>query len=215
MTKRMHVLAVTDFSEAANVALRQANGVARLKGARLSVLHVVPDFVRANPLFPQGSAEDIDTEVELEKRALDELSARVKDVTGRPASEVELAVRVGAVDVAVVRFAEENEIDLIVVGATGETGLARMLLGGTAERIVRYAHCSVLVARETAASGKVLVATDLSDPALPAVQEGKEMARLRGEAVALARDGLLGAGVGGGGRAARGVLGADSAGPDQ
>lgn len=179
MAKPKHVLAVTDFSDAADTALRQANGYARMTGAKLTVLHVVPDFVRANPLFPQGSAEDIDTEVELEKRALDELERRVKDVTGRPQAEVELAVRIGTVEVAVVRYAEEHDVDLIVVGATGRTGLSRLLLGSTAERVVRYSHCSVLVARDVPPSSRVLVSTDLSTAALPAVERAKEEARLR------------------------------------
>lgn len=180
MAKPEHVLAVTDFSEAADVALRQASGYARMVGAKLTVLHVVPDFVRANPLFPQGSEEDIDTEVELEKRALDELGPRVKDVTGRPDYELELAVRIGRVDVAVVRFAEERDVDVVVIGATGRTGLARLLLGSTAERVVRYAHASVLVARDAPTTSRVLVATDLSDAALPAVERAKAEAEWRG-----------------------------------
>jgi nucleotide-binding universal stress UspA family protein len=180
MAKPKHVLAVTDFSDAADAALRQANGYARMTGAKLSVLHVVPDFVRANPLFPQGSEEDIHTEVELEKRALDELEARVKDVTGRQQADVTLAVRIGTVEVAVVRYAEEHDADVIVVGATGRTGLARLLLGSTAERVVRYAHSTVLVARDAPPSSRVLVSTDLSAAALPAVERAREEAALRG-----------------------------------
>lgn len=180
MTKPKHVLAVTDFSDAADVALQQANGYARMVDAKLTVLHVVPDFVRANPLFPQGSEGDIDTEVELEKRALDELAARVKEVTGRFQSDVDLAVRIGTVEVAVVRYAEEHDVDIIVVGATGRTGLARLLLGSTAERVVRYAHTSVLVARETPPASRVLVSTDLSEAALLAVDRAKLEAQWRG-----------------------------------
>lgn len=174
------MLAVTDFSEAADVALRQASGYARMTEAKLTVLHVVPDFVRANPLFPQGSEDDINTEVELEKRALDELGERVKDVTGRPQYEVNLAVRIGTVEVAVVSYAEEHQVDTIVVGATGRTGLTRLLLGSTAERVVRYAHGAVLVARESAPSSRVLVATDLSEAALPAVERARAEAAWRG-----------------------------------
>ncbi|MBK8254720.1 MAG: universal stress protein [Polyangiaceae bacterium] len=180
MTHPKHVLAVTDFSDAADAALRQASGVARMFSAKLSVLHVVPDFVRANPLFPQGSERDIQGEVELEKKALDELAVRVKEVTGRPQSDVELAIRIGAVEVAVVRFAEEADVDLIVVGATGRTGLARLFLGSTAERVVRYSHCSVLVARSSAPTSRVLGATDLSKGAHIAVERAKAEAELRG-----------------------------------
>lgn len=180
MTKPKHVLAVTDFSVAADEALRQASEYARTTGAKLTVLHVVPDFIRANPLFPQGSTGDVDTELDLEKQALDELATRVREVTGRPEGDVELAVRTGKVEVAVVRHAEQHEVDVIVVGATGRTGLTRLLLGSTAERIVRYSHCSVLVARPVHPTFRVLAATDLSAAALPAVERAKLEASLRG-----------------------------------
>jgi nucleotide-binding universal stress UspA family protein len=177
--KPRHVLAATDFSDASDEALRQAHGYARRAGARLTVLHVVPDILRASPLLPAGSARRVDTEVELETRALDDLAARVKEITGRPRYEVEIAVRSGRPDASVVRFAEENEVDVVVSGATGRTGLARLLLGGTAERIVRHAHCSVLVARVSPPSDHVLVATDLSDAALPAVARARLEAEQR------------------------------------
>jgi nucleotide-binding universal stress UspA family protein len=53
-------------------------------------------------------------------------------------------------------------------------------LGSVAERVVRHAHCSVLVARNAASSGVVLAATDLSDPSLPAVEAAVEEGRRRG-----------------------------------
>jgi nucleotide-binding universal stress UspA family protein len=82
MTKPTHVLAVTDLSEASDEALRQANGYARMTAAKLSVLHVVPDWMRANLLIPEGSPRETNTEIEMEERALDDLAARVKEVTG-------------------------------------------------------------------------------------------------------------------------------------
>ena len=66
---------------------------------------------------------------------------------GRPEGEVDLAVSTGKVEVAVVRHAEQHEVDVIVVGATGRTGLTRLLLGSTAERIVQHAPCPVLTVK--------------------------------------------------------------------
>lgn len=180
MTKPTHVLAVTDLSEASDEALRQANGYARMTAARLSVLHVVPDWMRANLLIPDGNPRETNTEVEMEQRALDDLVARVKEVTGRLGDDVEVAVRSGSVDAAVVRYAEQNAVDLVVVGATGRTGLSRLLLGSTAERVVRHAHCTVLVARSSPETNNVLAATDLSDAAVPAVERAREEATWRG-----------------------------------
>jgi nucleotide-binding universal stress UspA family protein len=65
--------------------------------------------------------------------------------------------------------AEEIGADLIVLGARGATGLKRLLLGSTAEEVLRHAHCPVLVTRWPASSGPVVAATDFSDPALPAI----------------------------------------------
>ena len=180
MTKPTHVLAVTDLSEASDEAVRQASGYARLTDARLSVLHVVPDWMRANLLIPDGNPRETNAEVAMEERALDDLAARVQEVTGRPREDVDIAVRTGAVDAAVVRYAEENGVDVVVAGATGRTGLSRLLLGSTAERILRHAHCSVLVARPSPETNIVLAATDLSEAALPAVQRAKEEAAWRG-----------------------------------
>lgn len=180
MIRPTHVLAVTDFSDASDEALRQAHGYARLHGARLSVLHVVPDFVRANPLFPDGSADDLDTELSLEEKALDDVTARVNDVLGALNENVDIGVRIGPVDSSVMHYAEDKKVDVVVTGATGRTGLARLLLGSTAERIVRYAHCSVLVVRATVPTGRVLVASDLSSASLVAVEQAKLEAQARG-----------------------------------
>src|SRR5262249_42186960 len=59
------------------------------------------------------------------------------------------------------------------------TGIARLLLGTTAERVIRYAHCPVLVARKHAKSGTILVATDLSEKAEPALRLAAEVATRR------------------------------------
>jgi nucleotide-binding universal stress UspA family protein len=184
-TKPRHVLALVDFSEASDEALRQAHGYARMVSAKLSVLHVVPDFLPASPLLPDGSVKNIDAEVQLEARALDELGARVKEITGRSRNDADVAVAMGSADAAAVHHAEQHHVDLVVVGATGRTGLARLLMGSTAERIVRHAPCSVLVARPSPASNHLLAATDLSDAATPAVERAKAEAEWRGGALHL------------------------------
>src|SRR5690349_9785149 len=119
MSKPKHVLVATDLSDDSDEALRQASGYARMTGARLTVLHVVPDWMRANVLIPDGSARTTDAEVEMETRALEDIGKRVKEVTGRLGDDVSVAVRAGSPPAAVVRYAEENGADVIVVGATG------------------------------------------------------------------------------------------------
>ncbi len=180
MKKPAHVLAVTDFSEGSDEALRQAHGYARMTDAKLSVLHVIPNVMPATPFLPSGSVSKTDDEIAMEQRALDDLATRTRDVTGRLREDVELAVRIGPVDVAAVNYAEEHHADVLVVGATGRTGLARLLLGSTAERVIRHAHCTVLVARKSPESERVLVATDLSTAAMVAVERAQDEVIRRG-----------------------------------
>ncbi len=68
----------------------------------------------------------------------------------------------------------------MVIGGSGATGLKRVFLGSVAKRVVRNAHCSVLVARPTDEGKVVLAATDLSDPSLPAVMAAGRQAKTRG-----------------------------------
>jgi len=66
-------------------------------------------------------------------------------VAGRTiAKKVVRAVRSGTTFNTIVQYAHAHAIDLIVIGTHGRTGLSHVLLGSIAERVVRYAHCSVL-----------------------------------------------------------------------
>jgi nucleotide-binding universal stress UspA family protein len=83
-----------------------------------------------------------------------------------------------------VKRAESWDADLVVVGYRGTTGLARVWLGGVAEKVARLAHCPVLVVRPKSGNGRVVVGTDFSDPALPAVHAAfDEARRVEGEVI--------------------------------
>ena len=51
------------------------------------------------------------------------------------------------VDYVILEYAEEKQIDLIVMGTRGRTGIKRLLLGSTASSVVTYAHCTVMVVK--------------------------------------------------------------------
>jgi nucleotide-binding universal stress UspA family protein len=92
----------------------------------------------------------------------------------------ELAPSSGPIYAEIVRYAETGGFDLVVVGSHGASGLERMLLGSVADKVVRYSHAAVLVARagEPGARGDVLVGSDLSDGARVALLAGaREAAR--------------------------------------
>jgi nucleotide-binding universal stress UspA family protein len=181
MLRPRRILVATDLSEAADDALRQAHEWALAAHATLEVCHIVANPMRSNPLFPQRGAGQTGELDDLMRRAQTEVGVRVATITGREASAVTLLVDDGVPYARVVQLAEERHVDVLVVGSHGYTGLRQALLGSVADKIVRYAHCAVLVARPSKAkTGAVVAASDFSDPAYPALDAGAEEAKRRG-----------------------------------
>jgi nucleotide-binding universal stress UspA family protein len=179
------VFCATDFSEAADEAVRQAGELARLYGAELIAYHALPSSIGSHPLLPQLDQQAYADLPALQARVLDSLTERVASITGNRASDIQAQIGEGAPYAAIVSRAEAAGADLIVVGGQGATGLKRLLLGDVAERVVRYAHCPVLVARPGPKTGRILVGTDFSDPALPAVAAAADQAIQRSARVTI------------------------------
>jgi nucleotide-binding universal stress UspA family protein len=153
---------------------------ARHADAQLVVCHVVADATLSNPLFPQRSEADAVGFVELAGRAIDLIHQRVEQLTGRTDDSYRVLIASGESAAALLHEAEDVGASLIVVGSRGLSGIERLLLGDVASKVVRYARVPVLVVRPVSSSGLVLAATDLSDPAMPAVSEAARIARVRG-----------------------------------
>jgi len=118
------ILLATDLSEPALKAAEVAVAEARRRGARLHVLHVV----RSRAQVAAASVE------------LDALAARLgAEVPAAP------AIAVGSPAAEIVRYAEHEDMDLIVVGGHGRTGVTPALLGSVAERVARTSTRPVLV----------------------------------------------------------------------
>jgi universal stress protein A len=137
------ILVPVDFSECSEKALVYARGMAKQFGARIVLLHVVElSYSYADmAVFDYASIEkDLRVAAETRLRSLakgiekDGTAAAVEIRLGRPAREVaECAKKLGT--------------DLIIISTHGYTGLKHVLLGSTAETIVRHAPCPVLVVR--------------------------------------------------------------------
>jgi nucleotide-binding universal stress UspA family protein len=180
------VLVATDLSDSADDAIRAGHELTRDPGSKLVVCHIVHEILRASPLFPQAVQADMEAVIHAESRAAAAVEDRVKALTGRSSADFEIRIESGGADSAVLRVAEDVKATLVVTASRGLSGIARLLLGSVAERIVRYAHCSVLIARPHKKTSKILVATDLSDLSLPAVSLAAEAAsRVSGELVIL------------------------------
>ncbi len=145
-----HILVPLDFSGQSRQALISAVPLARKHHARISLVHVVqPITVSAWRGFPgdgQYLGMDMCQIVEAAKAHLDELATQLlpEAVRGRA------IVREGPAAYTVISVAKAIKADLIVLSTIGRSGLKRVLLGSTAERIVRHAHCPVLTVRRQA-----------------------------------------------------------------
>ena len=161
------VLAVTMLDKASGEAIRQACAIARAAKSRLVVCHVLPELVGSHPLFPQRQMEDVLRMDGLLEKARQAVEKQVENITrGKRGLAVSIRIEHGTPHGAVLKLARKLSPGLIVVNAQ-EIGSG--LLGGPSERILRYASCPVLMTR-TSPAGKVLAATDFSDPTLPAIE---------------------------------------------
>lgn len=136
--KLKRILVPVDFSSCSEKALAYAVPLARQFDAVLTLLYVVRIYASAPEMGP------VDTEdAEEAKRELDAWQmSRCKEV------ESNSMLRRGEPHTQIIDVARELGMDLIVISTHGRSGLARVLLGSTAERVVRHAGCPVLVVRE-------------------------------------------------------------------
>jgi nucleotide-binding universal stress UspA family protein len=171
------ILAAMDLDKGSEELLRQADTVARSYHVKLFVCHVLPEIFAVQPLFPQLHLSDALNLYDLEASVRDALLKRIRTVTAREPPQIEIEIEQGTVHAGILRAAENIGAGAVVVGGkVDHNGLHYP--GSTAEHVVRYANCPVLVARPSPA-GKVLAATDFSDPALPALEAGAAEARHR------------------------------------
>lgn len=136
------ILVPTDFSEHSLQAITYACELARRFAAELHLLHVAVPLAMPMPYMGTVSDEVFDPEKSARK-ALAELEHPGFETL----SPVERIVRTGTPFVEIVRHAKENDIDLIVMGTHGRTGLVHALIGSVAEKVVRKASCPVLTVR--------------------------------------------------------------------
>lgn len=133
------VLVPCDFSEDSFTALDVALQLVAAP-ADVHVLHVLPEL---SPLEPGEIWDTIDDKSRTD-HALQAIRDRLSDAKY---AGVTIDVRFGTPGYAIAEYAKETSADLIVMPSHGRTGLAHMLLGSVAERVVRLAHCGVLVLR--------------------------------------------------------------------
>ena len=136
------VLVATDFSPASHVAVTTAFDFAARLNASVHMLHVIDEwaltvtYLKALDIELPGLRERVIGEAE---RSLRALSASMAG-----SSQTTTEVREGRPAEVIVDVARQREADLIVVGTHGRGGVAHVVLGSVAERVVRLAPCPVL-----------------------------------------------------------------------
>ena len=162
------ILVPRDFSACSNRALREGIVLARRYGAALHVLH-------AEVLYGEPYAPYV---VEAPGTGLE--AALVDDIGALDLAVVPAVVRDVAAPAGIVAYARQHNIDLIVMGTHGRRGLRRMLLGSTAEEVVRTAPCPVFtVSRDADANplqGPFLVPVDFSEHSRLALRHARALA---------------------------------------
>ena len=139
-----NILVPVDYSDSGEAAMSYAVSLARESNARLHLVHVyeqpftyVDGGFAGTPVATEIPPVDLkDEEAKLQKiTPADDVSLTRQFIIGGPADEL-------------VRYAEDNQIDLVVMGTHGRTGLSRLLMGSVAEGVVRRAPCPVLTIKQ-------------------------------------------------------------------
>jgi len=129
-----HILCPVDFSDFNQTANEYASVLAKSSGAKITYFHVtLPDVT-----YGAYGYVDIDAERARDQKRLEEIRPTIENI------ESTYAVGFGTPATAIVEYAEENDVDLIVIGTHGRTGLSRVVMGSVAEAVVRKATCPVL-----------------------------------------------------------------------
>jgi nucleotide-binding universal stress UspA family protein len=137
------ILCPTDFSEPAFVALKRAEELARHFAAELIVAHVIPTLPGPHS-FPDPQAA-LNFEVPLFQPELAiKADQMLKDLVSHHKVGTRVQVTTGEAAPEILRIAEEEHVDLIVIASHGLTGWRRLVYGSVAEKVVRQATCPVL-----------------------------------------------------------------------
>ena len=173
-----NILFATDFSPAADAAAPFAIQIARSYGAKVYGVHVNPfdNYTSAAPEAWAAMAEAAERETKERSQRLNE---QLKGI------EHEVVMGEGNIWEVISNLIKQKEIDLIILGTHGRTGLEKALLGSVAEQILRQAPCPVLTVgphvtvqpEKAAEMSAILYATDLATDSPAAAQYAISLAQ--------------------------------------
>jgi nucleotide-binding universal stress UspA family protein len=183
MTMYQKVLLPLDGSQLAEVALAYVKGIASRLGLEVLLLHVAG----------KGESESLPLHRAYIEHASEILSREMAEIQDKPrgrSATVKGEVVVGYAADEILRYAEEKEVDLIMMATHGRSGIGRWVMGSVADKILRSAALPVLLVR--AGMPKDVTYEAWSSPTLLVALDGSEVAELvlpHAEALASPRDG--------------------------
>jgi nucleotide-binding universal stress UspA family protein len=141
------ILVGTDGSETAAIAVSQAAELAVKLAAKLLIVSAFASVVTTR-LGSQAQNMPAPPPWRTDHRAeAEEVLAKAVDSLGQTDISVETAAREGDPADVIIKVAEQRQVDIIVVGNKGMTGVTRFLLGSVPSRVAHHAPCSVLIVR--------------------------------------------------------------------
>jgi nucleotide-binding universal stress UspA family protein len=140
------ILVPIDGSECSLNAAKYATRIAKNENARLFCIHVigsVPYGYASSPPAIDQYFKDLEEKVQSWFDKVRDM-AKIEGIAG---VETETFTDVKSIIGSVIDYATSRDVDLIVIGTRGRTGLKRLLMGSVANGVVQHAHCSVLLVR--------------------------------------------------------------------
>lgn len=145
-----HILSATDFSPLGDKAIRRAAELAVGNGARLTLVHVLPEPAVPSPLVPHYHSvqPDADRLTQARSAALAALEERVPEEARAAGVEVRCEACFGEAASEILSLEAKHHPDLIVLGTYGRRGLSRWILGSVTQRVLSHAKADVLAIRD-------------------------------------------------------------------
>lgn len=141
------ILVPIDFSAYSTRSLEWASAIAEKYQAKLVILHVIEREV-----YPSFYTPDVETSTSADQNlgelARNHLEEFVRELVDDSLIE-QYVVKEGPAHKEIVDFVKENDMDLLVIATHGLTGLEYLLLGSTAEKVIRWATCPVLTVKRS------------------------------------------------------------------
>jgi universal stress protein A len=143
------ILCPTDFSEPSYAALKDATELAGHFSAELLVIHVLPPVPVPYPYPEPLVFAGFDVALYQEEMTLFSQNALKEMVAQKVSPQVRplTTVVIGDAPQEIIRLAEQEQVDLIVIATHGQSGWRHFVFGSVAEKVVRLAPCPVLTIR--------------------------------------------------------------------